>query len=104
MKQRGWTRTLTHVPTVAQPQTVTGRQIPQPVDPPMVPFAVAGIVAWLIAVLVMIPFRDTHESWFWICVAGLLWGIPGLLTMIRHDAKRRRRRASPSAQGPWTAS
>ena len=55
----------------------------------MVPFALGGIAAWLVALLVMLPFRDSHESWLWICVAGFLWGIPGLLTMIRHDARRR---------------
>lgn len=64
-----------------------------PLDPPMVPFALGGIAVWLVALLVTIPFRDTHESWFWICVAGLLWGIPGLLTMLRHDARRKKRRA-----------
>jgi hypothetical protein len=59
----------------------------------MVPFAVAGLVAWAIALLVVLPFRHSHESWLWICVAGLLWGIPGLLFMIRHDAIRRRRQS-----------
>jgi hypothetical protein len=29
----------------------------------------------------------------WTCLAGVLLGIPGLLTMLRHDANRRRRRA-----------
>jgi hypothetical protein len=64
----------------------------RPLDPPMVPFALGGMAVWLVALLVVLPFRDTHESWFWICVAGFLWGIPGLLTMIRYDARRRRRR------------
>nr|BFE77102.1 hypothetical protein GCM10020092_104030 [Actinoplanes digitatis] len=36
---------------------------------------------------------DAPESWLWTCLAGLLCGIPGLLTMLRHDANRRRRRA-----------
>lgn len=68
----------------------------RPLDPPMVPFALGGMAAWLVALLVMLPFRHTHESWFWICVAGFLWGIPGLLTMIRYDARRRTRRAGES--------
>jgi hypothetical protein len=71
-------------PTPAQPAL-------RPLDPPMVPFALGGMAVWLVALLVVIPFRDSHESWFWICVAGFLWGIPGLLTMIRFDARRRRR-------------
>jgi len=32
-------------------------------------------------------------EWLWVCLAGVLTGIPGLLTMLRHDANRRRRRA-----------
>jgi hypothetical protein len=66
----------------------------KPLDPPMVPFAIGGMAAWLVALIVVLPFRDAHEDWFWICVAGFLWGIPGLLTMIRYDARRRRRRAA----------
>jgi hypothetical protein len=64
----------------------------------MVPFAVGGIVAWAIAGLVLLLFRDwlaanDHTDWLWICVAGFLWGFPGLAVMIKHDANRRRRRA-----------
>jgi hypothetical protein len=72
---------------------------PKPLDPPMVPFAIAGIALWIIAALIMLPFRDElaragHGSWVGIAVAGALWGIPGLLTMVVHDRNRRRRRAS----------
>ena len=72
---------------------------PKPLDPPMVPFALAGIGLWIIAVLVMLPFRDAladagHELWFDIAVAGALWAIPGGLTMVVHDRNRRRRRAA----------
>ena len=72
---------------------------PKPLDPPMVPFALAGIGLWIIAVLVMLPFRDElaeagHELWFDIAVAGVLWGIPGGLTMVVHDRNRKRRRAA----------
>jgi hypothetical protein len=56
----------------------------------MVPFALGGMAVWLIAAVAVLPFRDTHDDWFGICVAGFLWGIPGLLAMIRHDANRRR--------------
>jgi hypothetical protein len=74
------------------------RPVVQPPDPPMVPFAVGGMVLWAIVALVMLPFRDElreagHGSWFTICVAGFLWGFPGLATMIVHDRNRRRRRA-----------
>lgn len=73
---------------------------PEPLDPPMVPFAVAGLVAWALAGLVLWIFlqdwltEHNHRNWLWICLAGFLWGFPGLGVMIRHDAHRRRRRAS----------
>jgi hypothetical protein len=78
----------TETTTPEEPRTLV------PLDPPMVPFALGGMAIWLVALLVTIPFRDTHESWFWICVAGFLWGIPGLITMLRHDARRKKRRAA----------
>jgi hypothetical protein len=75
----------------------------------MVPFAVGGIVVWAVAGLALLPFRGTleahgHGSWLAICLAGFLWGFPGLAVMIRHDANRRRRRANQAhisqAPGP----
>lgn len=70
---------------------------PAALDPPMVPFAVGGLVAWAVAGLALLPFRERlsdagHGSWLGICLAGFLFGIPGLLVMLRHDANRRRRR------------
>lgn len=75
---------------------------PKPLDPPMVPFALVGIGLWVLAVLIMLPFRDEladagHGNWFRIAVAGALWGIPGLLTMVVHDRNRKRRRARERA-------
>lgn len=71
----------------------------RPLDPPMVPFALGGMAAWALAGLVLLPFHGRlaahgHGSWLWICLAGFLIGIAGLLTMLRHDADRRRRRAA----------
>jgi hypothetical protein len=65
----------------------------------MVPFAVAGLVGWAVAGLVLLPFRGWlaahgHTDWLWICLAGFLLGLPGLAVMLRHDANRRRRRES----------
>jgi predicted PurR-regulated permease PerM len=62
----------------------------------MVPFAIAGIIAFALATVVLYLFRDTLEahgngSWIWISVAGFFLGFPGLAVMIRHDANRRRR-------------
>jgi hypothetical protein len=64
----------------------------EPLDPPMVPFAVAGLAAFVLAGVVVL-LAGGPSRWWWICVAGFFCGIPGLITMIRHDAHRRRRRA-----------
>ena len=71
---------------------VTGtKPRPDPPDPPMVPFALGGMAAFAVAGVVVLLAGGPRE-WLWVCVAGFLWGIPGLLTMIRYDARRRRRR------------
>ena len=61
----------------------------------MVPFAVGGMLAWAVAGLVLLLFRDRlaahgHSDWLWVCLAGFLFGLPGLAVMLRHDAHRRR--------------
>jgi Protein of unknown function (DUF2530) len=63
-----------------------------PLDPPMVPFALGGMGAFAVAALVVWLAGGPRE-WLWVCLAGVLTGIPGLLVMLRHDANRRRRRA-----------
>lgn len=68
----------------------------EPPDPPMVPFAVAGIVAWAVAGGVLLLMRDWlaehgRLDWLWTCLAGFLLGFPGLAVMIQHDARRSRR-------------
>jgi hypothetical protein len=63
----------------------------RPIDLPMVPFAVAGLIIWALAGLVLLA-ADAPGNWIRICVAGFLIGLPGLVTMIRHDANRRARR------------
>jgi hypothetical protein len=64
----------------------------EPLDPPMLPFAVAGMAAFAVAGLVLL-LAGGRPEWLWTCLAGVLVGVPGLLTMLRHDANRRRRRA-----------
>lgn len=72
---------------------VTGtKPRPEPLDPPMVPFALGGMGAFAVAGIILLIAGGPH-MWLWICLAGFLQGIPGLLTMLRHDAHRRRRRA-----------
>lgn len=71
----------------------------KPLDPPMVPFAIGGMAVWAVVGLILLIFHDWlsdtgRTDWLWIALAGFLLGIPGLLTMMRHDANRRRRRQS----------
>ena len=65
----------------------------------MLPFAIAGTALWAVMGLALLPFRQDlaahgHGWWLRICLAGVLWGFVGIATMVRHDANRRRRRAS----------
>ncbi|MET3427632.1 hypothetical protein BJ973_006844 [Actinoplanes tereljensis] len=69
----------------------------EPLDPPMVPFAVAGLVGFAVAALV-VWLADGPDSWLQTCVAGFLVGIPGLITMLIHDRNRKRRRAITHAE------
>jgi hypothetical protein len=59
----------------------------KPLDPPMTPYAVAGIIAFALAGIVM-WIAGAPSSWVWICVAGFLWGFVGLYAMLRHDRGR----------------
>jgi hypothetical protein len=67
----------------------------------MTPLAVGGTVLWLIAGAVMTLFADdlaaSGRSW-WIDCAwwGAAVGIPGIITMVVHDRRRRRSTPQPS--------
>lgn len=83
--------------TVTYPGQV--RPEPEPLDPPMVPFAVTGIVLWAVIGLGLLPFqgwlsRHGHTTWLWTCLAGFLLGFVGLALMLVHDKHRRARRAA----------
>lgn len=62
----------------------------KPLDPPMVPYAMGGIIAFVVAGLV-VWLAGGPQRWVQICVAGVLWGLIGLAAMIRHDRGRRTR-------------
>jgi hypothetical protein len=73
-----------------------------PIDTPMVPFALAGMAAWLVAWGVLALLRGTleahgHQEWLTVCWTGFLLGLPGLATMVVHDRGRRRRAAARRA-------
>jgi hypothetical protein len=70
----------------------------KPLDPPTVPFAIGGMIVWLIAwIVIYFGFRHDHPSWPDICVAGFFLGFPGLAVMIVHDRNRRARRKAATA-------
>ena len=89
-------RTLSGVtqpkPHPARDHDESARPRVEPLDPPMVPFAVAGLAAFAIAGLI-VRLANGPDGWLDTCVAGFLVGIPGLITMIIHDRNRRRRRS-----------
>ena len=71
------------------------RQITEPLEVPMMPFAVGGTVLWALAGVVMLFYRDEliaqgRSMWLWTCLAGLVSGLVGITTM--HLRARRRRR------------
>jgi hypothetical protein len=94
-------------PTPARPalppgsvlSAVTGSKPgPEPLDPPMVPFVLAGLGVFALAGLVGLLGRGWladhgHTDWLWVCLAGFLVGLPALAMMVRHDRDRRARRA-----------
>ncbi|MEV0267675.1 MAG: DUF2530 domain-containing protein [Hamadaea sp.] len=59
----------------------------------MTPLAIGGIALWALAGIVL-WIVDAPTSWLWICVAGVIAGIPGWLTMRVHDRNRARRQAA----------
>ena len=74
---------------------VSGEQMPEvkPLDPPMVPFVLSGMAAWVVAGLIC-WLADAPSSWLWVCVAGFLVALPGLGLMVVHDRNRRNRRSA----------
>ena len=73
----------------------------------MMPFAAGGTALWALAGLILlIFFRDRlaesgQTMWLWICLAGFVGGLIGMLVM-HLRARRRRRRDTPSAAASQT--
>ncbi len=92
-------RRLVAVPeddTRQQPQSGNSGNL-APLDLPMVPFVIGGMIIWLVIGLVLLGFRDSlveqgREQWLIICLTGFLVGLPGLALMLVHDRNRRIRR------------
>jgi Protein of unknown function (DUF2530) len=70
---------------------VTGtKPRPEPLDPPMVPFALAGTGVWAVVGVVGLAV-DAPRGWLWTALAGVLLGLALLVLMAVHDRRRRRK-------------
>lgn len=73
------------------PERVSGpREPPPPLDPPMVPFALAGTGVWAVVGVVGLAV-DAPRGWLWTALAGGLLGLALLLLMAVHDRRRGRK-------------
>jgi len=71
------------------------RQITEPYDVSMMPFAVGGTVLWTAAGLILFLYKDELEArglamWLWTCLAGVIGGLLGIIVMYVRDRRRRR--------------
>jgi bacteriorhodopsin len=66
----------------------------RPLDPPMVPFALAGTAIWAVAGVVML-LMDAPADWLWTCLAGFAIGCALLVLMLARDRRRRRSTDQP---------
>lgn len=78
------------------------RQITEPFDVSMMPFAVGGTVLWTAAGLVLFLYREELEArgltmWLWTCLAGVIGGLVGIVVMHVRDRRRRRRATHATA-------
>jgi cell division protein FtsW (lipid II flippase) len=65
----------------------------KPLDPPMTPLAIGGMVVWAVAGVVL-WLAGAPTTWVWTCVAGAALGFPGWAVMRRHDRHRAARLAA----------
>lgn len=76
------------------------RPDPEPLETDDVAIVTAGTVVWALALVATIVWRDAladrgHESWVWVCTAGVFLGLVGLRSVRRRRAARRRDAAAP---------
>lgn len=83
-------------PSAPASPTATGSAALRPVDVDGVGAVLYGTIAWAIALVACLLLRDRLTAdgnawWTWVCVAGVLLGLPGLWFV-------RRRRDSSAAR------
>jgi type VI protein secretion system component VasK len=84
---------------------------PKPLDVDGVLAVSIGTIAWAVAFLVLLPFRDQlaeegREWWLWTCLVGAVLGLAGLWycvrrrNAIRRDGKRAAEEAAKTLREP----
>jgi len=71
-----------------EPTTVVDAAEIKPLDVDGVRVIVIGVIAWLVALIVVL-IVDPHSEWVWVCVAGLGLGIPGIPIQARYQRRLR---------------
>ena len=79
---------VTQVPEGYPERVSLPRQPPRPLDPPMVPFALAGTGLWVGVGLVALAV-DAPRGWVWTALAGFVLGLALLGLMAVRDRRRR---------------
>jgi hypothetical protein len=62
----------------------------EPLEPPMLPVALAGTGIWAVVGLVLLVV-DAPARWRWTCLAGFLCGLGLIALMAIRDRRRGRR-------------
>jgi hypothetical protein len=69
-----------------EPQQEPASAALKPLDVNGVVAVVAGTVAWLVALIVLL-IVDRHSEWVWICVTGAALGLVGIPTQARYQRR-----------------
>jgi uncharacterized membrane protein len=57
---------------------------PEPYHPNAVPVIIAGTIAWLLALIILLA-TGTDTWWRWVCVTGFGLGVIGVPVMARYQ-------------------
>jgi hypothetical protein len=63
------------------------RPAPAPLEVNVFTLVLAGTGLWVVGFLALLPVRDSHPGWLWVCVAGFGLGLIGLF-LTRHRRRQ----------------
>ena len=80
----------------------------EPLDVDGVRSMVVGTIAWLVAVIALLPFQSTLRAdgrswWIWTCLTGFALGLLGIEYCRRRRKRARSRPAGPTERSPLGA-